>query len=632
MIRRHKRPTSRACLRGIAVMTLFVASVYAREAIAASGETMTKAVSACSPGESWRFGSALPKDIKRDFERFNAPGASLAKSFTKALSARKRASTEEARVFTELWLAKTLYRMELYHAAQSGLSAIASYPTGEKLVGMQVAAVECLNRLQDKAPSLAFPMPVLGSLKTYPSSLRKERDMHVLWEFATNAVVHQISEGEPEADIRRSMAALRGSGPYESLASGFLAAHLGKEKLVIEDVERFFKELSPTQASYGVLKSRVPQAKLLVARSYFELKQYDKAMAHFRGVDKGSNELASALSELSWSALMSGKYSDAIGAALSSNAGGLRKTFSPEAPMVMAMAMNELCQFPESLRAVDLFRKNYQTSYDWLSRSQGKALYPEAISFLARKDSGVPVRVGSEWMRSPVFIASQQELNLLADERDGIVRVSTEGAKEMRELSSEIQHKAIKLQKRVADERGRQKVYMTGLKTLSPNLRADIGKFAGEVSDYREMRAAGAAWRSIAKKHQAKMASTKEKLVSRINLDLAKRNSRMLNQLMEIAENNRMIEIEIYNGATQDIIWQNNNPGYNEVAEKLKEDHVKLASAEVWNWGHSPTDSENWQEVWEDELGSFKVDLYDNCSSKDKYLAIKGLMKNKKQT
>ena len=28
-------------------------------------------------------------------------------------------------------------------------------------------------------------------------------------------------------------------------------------------------------------------------------------------------------------------------------------------------------------------------------------------------------------------------------------------------------------------------------------------------------------------------------------------------------------------------------------------------------------------EIWEDELGSFKANLFDNCSSKDKYLAIR---------
>lgn len=28
-------------------------------------------------------------------------------------------------------------------------------------------------------------------------------------------------------------------------------------------------------------------------------------------------------------------------------------------------------------------------------------------------------------------------------------------------------------------------------------------------------------------------------------------------------------------------------------------------------------------EVWDDELGSFKADLFDNCSSKDRYMTVK---------
>jgi hypothetical protein len=98
----------------------------------------------------------------------------------------------------------------------------------------------------------------------------------------------------------------------------------------------------------------------------------------------------------------------------------------------------------------------------------------------------------------------------------------------------------------------------------------------------------------------------------------------MLTRLDEIAENNQLIEVEIYNGASKDIIWQNAHPEYKEMAKKFNDDENKESAAAVWDWGRSPAAlSDDAGEIWEDELGSFKARLFDNCGSKDRYLAIK---------
>ena len=34
--------------------------------------------------------------------------------------------------------------------------------------------------------------------------------------------------------------------------------------------------------------------------------------------------------------------------------------------MVAAMAMNELCQYPDAVREITIFRKNYEKSFKWL--------------------------------------------------------------------------------------------------------------------------------------------------------------------------------------------------------------------------------------------------------------------------
>src|SRR6185437_5883858 len=100
-------------------------------------------------------------------------------------------------------------------------------------------------------------------------------------------------------------------------------------------------------------------------------------------------------------------------------------------------------------------------------------------------------------------------------------------------------------------------------------------------------------------------------------------NVRMLTQLDEIAENIQLIEVEIYNGASQDIIWQNAHPDYKKIAEQMKDQREAVERSKTWDWGREVAGSDDSQEIWEDELGSFKANLFDNCSSKDKYIAIR---------
>src|SRR5581483_11569629 len=116
-----------------------------------------------------------------------------------------------------------------------------------------------------------------------------------------------------------------------------------------------------------LLKRFTDPSRILLSRAYYTDGKFDASAAHLRQVAKSSNQLAAWLEELSWAFLMNDRYSEAIGTAMNLEAGGLRHTFAPEAGMVMAMALNELCQYPESVRAIQLLRKHYEQPYKWLS-------------------------------------------------------------------------------------------------------------------------------------------------------------------------------------------------------------------------------------------------------------------------
>ena len=416
------------------------------------------------------------------------------------------------------------------------------------------------------------------------------------------------------------MEVLHGAGPYEDFAVALRASHDNDHNTAVTAMDRFLSAPSLPPA----LRRFTNTAHLLMARNLYSLQQFDRAAMHLRQVTKSSNELSAALEELSWTQLMNDRLSDSIGTAMTLQAGGLRHTFAPEAPMVMAMALNELCQYPESVRAINMFRKNYEKPYEWLQTgltSSGNNLYPLAVKFV-RKSPGftVPDRVASEWVRSPLFLSSQDELNLLFDEKESTTALGKSGAKEQTKLAEGLVLKSKDLPKRLHDAKAK----MREGDHLPSLLMADMLVLKEMIIHYRRLQQGAPVWHTILANYKKTAPGIETKLLSTVNADLKARSQRMLAQLEEIAENIQLIEVEIYNGASQDIIWKNAHPDYQKVAEKLTSQERHEQAAKTWDWGRTPANmDEDGAEVWEDELGSFSANLYDNCESKDKYLALK---------
>jgi len=71
------------------------------------------------------------------------------------------------------------------------------------------------------------------------------------------------------------------------------------------------------------------------------------------------------------------------------------------------------------------------------------------------------------------------------------------------------------------------------------------------------------------------------------------------------------------------MIWKNANPEYEEIAETLQDQTKDAPASKIWNWGKISGEMKVESEVWEDEVGSFKADVYDNCNNKGRYLTLK---------
>jgi tetratricopeptide (TPR) repeat protein len=587
----------------------------------------------CSSSESWNFSKNFPADFEKEFKGFLKTGKTSLRGFSEGVALRKFAKTSEEKLFAEYWMAHALLDAGQAHIAYQGFLAIAMKPVHADTMGVQAAALDCALQIHYQHSSFTVPTQVTNNLPSYVAIDADEPDnmkayvKEVAWDAEASQVQTLLGDDKISPTVIQSaLSVLSGGGPYLALAQGLWMAKQGDHFKTIENLDKFVDEPKLPQN----LGRYLDTAHVLLARAHYSVGQYDLAGDELKRVRKRSNLLAETLQELSWAYLMNEKYPEAIGTSMNLEAGGLRHTFAPEAPMVMAMAMNELCQYPESVRAIRIFRKNYEASYKWLanwvsgSQADASKLYSTSVQFVQRKPVTVPDRVASEWVRSPLFIADQDEINLLFDEKDAAPRLSKSAGSEQRAMALDILKKARELKPKLKIA----KMKLKPGQTLSSSLVQQLADLKDSVTHWRRMQLAAPVWSVVSKRFLDTVSPQQSKLIARINADLKTRNLRMATQLEEIAENIQLIEVEIYNGASEDIIWQNAHPDYKEVAKQFKGDQG-LSPDKVWDWGRSianeaeETTDGNGPEIWEDELGSFKANLFDNCSDKDKYLSLK---------
>jgi tetratricopeptide (TPR) repeat protein len=367
------------------------------------------------------------------------------------------------------------------------------------------------------------------------------------------------------------------------------------------------------------------QAHLLLGRALYATARFKESADEFQKVKKTSNEQIEALSNLAWAYLLQEKYDDAIGVALQLRSGGLRNTFAPEPIMVSAMALNELCLYPESIRMVQAFVKDYLSSFNWLKKNSNR---PDGYDLTLKAIKSVqvaPSKLATEWIRRPEFLTRQTEINEMISHPKLIAETEGRAYTEQVRLTKDWVTRAATFI---------QEVKVANLKlrtnqTLAPEF-AD--RYATLKRDHRKLSQfyrASKVWKALARSYEKRLPAMRAELVKRVNVDFNKKNQRLMAVLRNVRDNSDLIEVEIYNGASQDIVWKNAHPDFEAKKDDLVDEKSGPDQTETWSGGHFlASDIEN-SEVWEDELGALKADVHSQCNAKEKFLKL-SLMKREK--
>lgn len=597
---------------------------------------------ACTKNEKWTLSQSISDVWKAEFLAFLQQKDPNIIGLTNAMALERETKNEDEKLLAIYWKNRALFEAGLIHVAANGFNWIAAQPVTGQSIGIQTAAIECLNRVYFRFPRIHMDAEVAKRLPDYRKFYRQIRwaggNDQVLWDAAAILFRAQISENRPDEEVEVTLEFLKGAGgPYENLASGLYAAKKEQYDLAIKKLEAYLKleNLTQEQSRYR------DGAMLTLGRAYYAIGKFDRAIEYFRKISKESNHMVRGLSEMAWSFLLNKEYKEAIGTALNFQTGGFQKTFAPDALMVLAMALNEFCQYPTALKSVTLLRQYYRPSYQWLKQwaasKKSTDLYQLALQHLETGKSDVPARVMSEWIRSPVFISHQEEMNLLVDERKAAKKLRSDlkavyraRKDELIEVSKRLKDRKIQVQAKLREEKILAKRKNVDLKEfkkaqteLLESFKKDVDTLKTLKAKMERLRKSNKSIETVQNLYGTKSVAIEKSLIARVNADLGMRNAIMIQKLRELAENTYLIEVEIYNGASEDVVWQNAHPEYRQYASNIKKQTDQELASKIYNWGPPSMSKEGFTEIWADELGNMFSNVGDNCSNREKYLSVK---------
>ncbi|MGZ3707451.1 MAG: hypothetical protein ACXWPM_01270, partial [Bdellovibrionota bacterium] len=235
-------------------MTRLIASLLLLVPSTAQAFSVT---SACTPQERWHETPESAQAISAQ--------ASPIRHFAEALSFRRRARSASEALLAEYAISHALWEGKLPHLAWNGFAVLATRPFTPESKGALLAAIECLNRLQDREPSLQLPR-VLEALPALPEP--------ALSEIAGRLLRQEIADPTPDPKrIEKLLAKVHEFDSERRLDRGLWLSRRGDHWHGSAELAQFVETPTPSHLQ----RYREP-ARLLLARSLYRLEKYDEAI------------------------------------------------------------------------------------------------------------------------------------------------------------------------------------------------------------------------------------------------------------------------------------------------------------------------------------------------------------------
>lgn len=127
-----------------------------------------------------------------------------------------------------------------------------------------------------------------------------------------------------------------------------------------KDAIPIFDEILASRAGEPVTDLTRVQAQAALARSYYQLQDWDRALEYYRDIPRDTEIWHDALFESTWASLRAAKFRTTLSQLQSLHSAFYEDYFIPESLLVRGIVYLYICKFEETDKTLNLFDKTYQ--------------------------------------------------------------------------------------------------------------------------------------------------------------------------------------------------------------------------------------------------------------------------------
>ena len=120
-----------------------------------------------------------------------------------------------------------------------------------------------------------------------------------------------------------------------------------------------FQSLNHGRAQASVTDVNKVSSKLAIARTYYQMQDWDKAVEAYREIPRDSEYWHQALFELSWAELRAAKFRSTLSNMQSLHSAFYEDSYIPESLLIRSIVYLYICKFEETDKTLNLFEKTY---------------------------------------------------------------------------------------------------------------------------------------------------------------------------------------------------------------------------------------------------------------------------------
>ncbi len=418
-------------------------------------------------------------------------------------------------------------------------------------------------------------------------------------DYQTSIVyVDQVSKKSPYFDDARFLSAMN------SFA-------LGDKPKALKKLQVLWDELEARKIGNTNLRALTS---VNLARMYFAQNNFTKALEHYMQVPKDHTLWVQALIEQGWTQLALEDFSGAIGNMYSLHSPYFKAVYQPESFVVRTIGYLNICQYGDAYKTLTWLEKDYrewsqQTQKYLAAHSDPMQIYSTVKAYIRGKSSesleGVPYQIWREIARRKDFLNLQSALNEKQDETkryEGVnekiktekasIRVLSEAAKR-RFDAWKAQIAKIKTDRSLAKNSDEWNAGLRRERDLTMGYRFKLSLLEQSRQGYLDFQ----------QKSQRKLDTETAALSLDAGKTLLDRARAITVELNRVLENNEFLRYEVFSGSGENIRYQ---VAGGEISGAVNRVPAHIRPTKMMNWSFDG-------EFWEDEIGSYRSSLQNNC-------------------